>query len=164
MVHASPREATIGRSRCGKLFKVRIPLTLTNQPEMRKIAIQLDVDEMESKSVENPRIFICPSDLGCKEGRLEEPPFRTLSFYTVVKQVVDATDTIRSNAVNHLIPWAESVQLCGRGRTRPFREEEPCFGFASASREMRRERTRAKSAHIIVQIPLMEGLMATLGA
>ncbi len=38
--------------------------------------------------------------------------------------------------VNFGIPWAESVQLCGRGRTRPFREEEPCFGFASASREM----------------------------
>ncbi len=38
--------------------------------------------------------------------------------------------------VNFGIPWAESVQLCERGRTHPFCEEKPCFGFVSASREM----------------------------
>src|SRR5713226_9749870 len=29
--------------------------------------------------------------------------------------------------VNVGIPWAESVQLCERGRTHPFREKKPCL-------------------------------------
>ncbi len=41
-----------------------------------------------------------------------------------------------SVGVNFGIPWAESVQVCERGRTHPSREEKPCFGFVSASREM----------------------------
>ncbi len=58
--------------------------------------------------------------------------------------------------VNFGIPWAESVQLCGREQTRPFREEQACFGFVSALRDLQEKRTKAKSTHTIVQIPPME--------
>ena len=42
----------------------------------------------------------------------------------------------RIMAVNHFIPWADSVQVCERKRMHPFRKERPGFGFVSASREM----------------------------
>ena len=42
----------------------------------------------------------------------------------------------RCKSINHFIPWAESVQVCGRERTHPFREEMPYFGFVGASRDV----------------------------
>ncbi len=46
------------------------------------------------------------------------------------------TSVTITHRVNFGIPWAESVQLCGREQTHPFCKEKPCFGFVSASREM----------------------------
>jgi hypothetical protein len=80
----------------------------------------------------------------------EHGPLNTLLFDQVNKKL------IIEQCVNHLIPWAESVQLCGRKRTHPFREEKPYFGLVSASREMWKKRTRVKNTLRIVQILPME--------
>jgi hypothetical protein len=73
--------------------------------------------------------------------KIKDAGWRMERLSQLATALVEAREWERSEAilglicVNFGIPWAESVQLCERGRTHPFHEEKPCFGFVSASRE-----------------------------
>ena len=58
--------------------------------------------------------------------------------------------------VNHLIPWAESVQLCGRSSLSFSSFIFLLKRLQSQSKAFLHEKDAFAFAHIIVQIPLME--------